>query len=193
MVKSDVKFKTKSNSISISVLQLPTICDPVPAITLGDWKQQLDDQNFNMADDVEPEEGGRWNGQIDILIGVQDYYSIVTGRSFSLSTRLKAVETVFGWVVHGNFDHVDSSHGQQTVLIASSAEEEKIDKMLQQLFDQDAVHPLDPVGGEDDNPALSHFRKTMKQLSDGQYQLRLPFKENRPHLPSNFRLAEKQA
>jgi len=44
-----------------------------------------------MAEGVEYESGDCWDGQIDILIGVQDYYSIATGRAFSLSTHLKAV------------------------------------------------------------------------------------------------------
>ena len=192
MPKMEVKLKTKINPINISVLQIPEICDPVPAITLGCWRDRITSQHMKMAAGVEMEQGERWDGRIDILIGVQDYYTIVTGRSFSLSTRLKAVETVFGWIVHGRLDHFEHTQNHSTVLLANQGEERRVDAMLQQLFDLDAIHPLDKVGSDENNPALAHFKETMRQLNDGQYELRMPLKENRPHLPTNRHIAEKQ-
>jgi len=56
----------------------------------------------------------------------------------------------------------------------------------------DAIHPLDePKGGADAESA--HFQKTMRQLENGQYQLRMSRKENSPHLPSNLNIAKKRA
>jgi hypothetical protein len=166
MQKCEVKLKTKENFINVPVLQLPAICDPVPAITLGSWRDRIHQEKLKLADGVETGKGERWDGRIDILIGTQDYYTIVRGRSFALSIRLKAIETVFGWVVHGKLDHFEATKSNHTVLVATRQEEERIDSMLQRLFDLDAAHPLDQTGKEDDL-ALDHFRDTMRALEDG--------------------------
>jgi len=193
MQKMEITLKTKTNSITINVLQLPTICDPVPAITLGNWRDRLQREKLTVAQGVEREEGKQWDGKVDILIGVQDYYTVVTGRSFSLSPRLQAVETVFGWVVHGKLEDIDKPIDRHAVLVAIQGEEERVDNMLQRLFDLDVAHPLDRAGiSEEKDLALVHFQENMKQLSDGQYELRLPLKANRPHLPTNRHIAEKQ-
>ena len=55
-----------------------------------------------------------------------------------------------------------------------------------------AIHPLDePMGRAD--AVSAHFQKTMRQIENGQYQLKLPRRENSPHLPSNLNIAKKRA
>jgi len=95
-----VKLKTnKTELIEISCVQMPQICQPLPAISIGDWREKMLEQQFQPADGIGKEEN--WNGQVDLLIGAADYYSIVTGRSSRINSNLMAIETAFGWILHG--------------------------------------------------------------------------------------------
>ena len=95
-----VKRKTnKTELIEISCLQMPQICQPLPAISIGEWREKMLEQQFQPADGIGKEEN--WNGQVDMLIGAADYYSIVTGRSSRINNNLMAIETAFGWILHG--------------------------------------------------------------------------------------------
>jgi hypothetical protein len=192
MPKVTAVFKVDStNKILISCLQIPTICDPVPAITLGHWRDKLQQRRLKLADDVEALKGEQWDGRIDVLIGTNDYYSIVKNNAFNLSDSLMAIETAFGWVLHGRLDQSKTT-SPRLALVALKNEEESAGTMLQRLFDADSFHPLDRAGQEDQDPALTHFQQTMTRLSTGQYQVKLPFKQNCPVIPSNFELAKKQ-
>jgi len=193
MPKVSLKIRThKTNDILLSCLQVNKICEPVPAISLGHWRDKLQQRRLTIADGVESKRNERWDGRIDLLIGTQDYYTIVTNKCFNLSENLMAVETAFGWILHGRLDQQPSSNPLLAIVAHEQEEEESTGVLLQRLFDLDAAHPLDRAGSEDPDPALTHFQQTMCRLDTGQYQLRLPFKYNRPLIPSNFEIAKKQ-
>jgi hypothetical protein len=40
-------------------------------------------------------------GAIDIIVGTADYNSLVSTEQLTLTTKLRAISTVFGWVIHG--------------------------------------------------------------------------------------------
>ena len=183
-----VSWKT---TFSVQCLQIPTICDTVPAITLGHWRDEMKRRQLHLAPGVEREKGGKWDGRIDILIGTHDYYNFVRNNSVNLSNSLMAIETTFGWIVHGRLDQQQRT-GSSLSLVAVNNEEESPNVMLQRLFDADSFHPLDRAGQEEEDPALDHFKLTMTRLPSGQYQLKLPFKQNCPTVPSNFEIAKKQ-
>ena len=56
-----------------------------------------------MADDFE-------GGEVDILIGIDNMYHVVLWDQVNLGDGLRAIDTVFGYVVHGR--HGDGSPDQ---------------------------------------------------------------------------------
>ena len=65
------------------------LCGPLPATQPPRIEAELD-----MTDDFS-------NGQVDVLIGLDHLYRIILWRQVELSEGLRAVETVFGYVLHG--------------------------------------------------------------------------------------------
>jgi len=102
-----------------------------------------------------------------------------------------AIQTIFGWILHGRL-HPTPETNSSLVLLSNSSKTDNIDELLKKLFNMDAIHPLDETTGGSD-AASAHFQKTMRQLENGQYQLRLPRKDNSPELPSNLNIAKKRA
>ena len=54
-------------------------------------------QSLPLADDFRP-------GNVDILIGTDMIYNVVGVNQRRISPSLRAIETAFGWVIHGNQD-----------------------------------------------------------------------------------------
>ena len=158
MHKVKLKIKTnQTNDISLSCLQVAKICEPVPAISLGHWREKLQQRRLPIADGVEVAQNERWDGRVDLIIGTQDYYAFVTNKCFNLSENLMAVETAFGWILHGMLDQQTSSNPLLALIAHEQAEKASTGVLLQRLFDLDAAHPLDRAGSEDPDPALTHF------------------------------------
>ena len=187
MKKVVVTVKSRDGDVDVVCLQMPKICDPVPAVSLGEWRGRIGEENLILAEGV-VKTGRHWNGQIDLLIGTQDLYAIIKDSTVRLSENLVAVDSIFGWLLHGALRGPVSTGSFVLVSNYQKPKLEDVDVLLKRIFDFDSHHPLDQGGNED--PLVSHFKRTVVQLDNGQYQLRLPFKANRPKLPSNFNLAK---
>ena len=72
-------------------LQVPS-APPASSVTLE-----------RMADDFS-------SGQVDVLIGIDHLYDIILWEQQAIGDGLRAIDTVFGFVIHG---HEGSLHGQQ--------------------------------------------------------------------------------
>ena len=102
-----------------------------------------------------------------------------------------AISTVFRWILHGK---LNENQTKSIALVSQVAQPTpSADEMFRSLFNMNAIHPLDQAGDEKIDPALLHFSQTMTQLPKGQYQLRLPRKDNFPDLPTNRNIATKQS
>ena len=84
----------------VEMLDKDIICDSVDIPEPGKWREVLADQDLPLAYDTISEDHP-WTGTIDVLIGADLYYKFVTGPNVRLNDELMAVETMFGWVLHG--------------------------------------------------------------------------------------------
>ena len=115
MERTSVKLKSNQGSeVNVNCLQIPRICSPIPVVALGQWQDRMRQQNLQLVEDEDKE--------IDLLIGTKDYYSIVTGNNFKLSTNLMAVETIFGWTLHGTLGQLPSSNQDPTITTKQDGE-----------------------------------------------------------------------
>jgi hypothetical protein len=187
MKKVVATLKSGEGNIDVVCLQIPKICDPVPAVSLGEWREHIEDQKLVLAEGV-VKTGRKWDGQIDLLIGTQDLYAILKDTTIRLGENLVAVESVFGWLLHGVLRGPTTARSS-LALISNSQKVEKVEVLLKRIFDFDSWNANDAEGIIED-PFISHFKSTVTQLNNGQYQLRLPLKKNRPDLPTNLHLAQ---
>jgi len=104
-----VKFKSNQGSeVNVQCLQIPRICGPIPVVALGQWQDRMRERKLQLVEDKEID--------IDVLIGTRDYYSIVTGNCTKLGNNLMAIETVFGWTLHGTLDQFSSFNPNSTTI-----------------------------------------------------------------------------
>ena len=89
---------------------------------------------------------------------------------FSSDQKLEARESIFGWVVRGNFHRTSNS----PFAMKATATEVQADVILQQLWDMEEVHDKTTPFTDDENRALDRFQESTKKLSDGRYSVSLP-------------------
>jgi hypothetical protein len=80
--------------VSLFLYATGSLCAPLVPRTVPSQREIL---HLPLADDF----GG---GPIDVIIGSDQFYQVVGQGSVALSSKLRAVETVFGYVVHGQGD-----------------------------------------------------------------------------------------
>ena len=86
--------------VSLDMWSTSQLCSPLPATSPPKVPSALPDL---MADDFE-------GGEVDILIGIDNLYHVVLWEQVDLGDGLRAIDTVFGYVVHGR--HGDGSPDQ---------------------------------------------------------------------------------
>ena len=115
-------------------------------------------------------------GPVDVLIGVDHLYRIVLWDQVRLTDRLRAVETVFGYVLHGREDEPLTSTCVKHTLRCSRLEPS--DCTAEQLWSLDAI-------GISSASEKTREAPEPKRLSDGRYEMGLLWaSEERP--VSNF-------
>ncbi|KAG0420672.1 hypothetical protein HPB47_003361 [Ixodes persulcatus] len=163
----------------IEVIETDVICDqkiPIPEPNLKKLLGQL-----KMADLT----NNNQHGDIDLLIGSEHYWDLVTGKSKPLKEKLRAVETAFGWSIQGpvraTFHDV---HCTQTIALKTFVAEAEATDCLERFLTED----------EGDNSAkqrqLDSFEESIKRVGS-RYEVALPWKPN-VNLDDNREMAEKR-
>ena len=134
------------------------------------------------------------NRTIDILIGAEHYYrfiyrNVIRGKI----NEPTAVESLFGWVLTGNYDKISTANNfNETHMLRVNSEicEHSNDdyKTMKKVLNYDSDTKLCI---ENKNDYIENFKKTLK-FDGKQYVIKLPFLENSENLPDNYILAKKR-
>ena len=89
--KVEVQLESRFGGCQVNVDLWSTneLCDPLPTTP-----SPKPDPGLDMADDFT-------GGQIDVLIGIDHLYRIILWKQVELTEGVRAIETVFGYVLHG--------------------------------------------------------------------------------------------
>ena len=129
---------------------------------------------------------------IDILVGSDYYWSIVTGEVIKAKTGLVAVNSKLGWLLSGPTDACTTEIVTHSNLAISTVhpealtvpEDDKRHSMLNCFWETDSygTHPESIVDctHEDFLPGL--------QFVDGHYQVNLPWNHDKSDLPTHYQL-----
>ncbi|KFM77345.1 hypothetical protein X975_06234, partial [Stegodyphus mimosarum] len=135
-------------------------------------------QNLQLADCC------RQSDKIDVLIGIDFYYSIITGKIKRISRDVVATESLFGWCLQGKVNNEFNELLTMKVIV----NENLISDQLQQFW------KLENLGLESDTQndktvdieIMKSFESDIK-YKNGRYQVRLPWKPNSKHLMEDNR------
>ena len=165
------------DSISISALSYPAICSPLPSKIDFDCPHL---EGLELADDwANP------RGSIDILIGSDHYWAVVTGEVVRGDDGRgpTAVNSKLGWLLSGPIDgtvglaatHTNLIISSQTECLGESSNDDGLTGTLKKFWETDAIgiHELQ------DESEVKPFM-TDVNFDGKRYVVGLPWTENRP-------------
>ncbi|XP_064475845.1 uncharacterized protein LOC135389743 [Ornithodoros turicata] len=114
--------------------------------------------------------------QVQILVGADHYWDLVTGKVVRLRSSLRAVETRLGWTVYGTTAESGiSEHYNQALVFRLSVDELERSSSLGQFWELEAIGIAAEKDSGVEDSVLQRFRETVEQ-KDGRYEVSLPYK-----------------
>ena len=95
VVKLSLQRPGHTSTIEITACTSPVICSSLPALVDVTKYEHLAD--LELADECT----GQWTDCIDVLIGSNYYWSVVTGEVLNSDSGPVAMKSVFGWLLSG--------------------------------------------------------------------------------------------
>ena len=171
------------------MLSVPSICEPLVCHSLVNCKDAYPHlSELEFAD--EPKVGQQLD--VDILIGSDHYWDLITGQVQRGIDGPVAIDTKLGWVLSGPFsipEQTDTSLSLVThalLLNPRLTEEQNLDETMKSFWELEAFGIPST-----DRSLYDQFCDTVK-FQDGRYEVRLPWKIPRQDLPSNYELSLKR-
>ena len=175
----------------LKLFMVPLICEPVTCQPISFCQDSF--RHLSQLDLADPPDGSP-DLDIDILIGSDLYWEIVTGELCRGVFGPVALNTELGWVLSGPVGTVGDS--APTCLITHTL---RIDGTphddLQALDDRlKSFWDLESFGISGSDCSVSVYKKFGESIrfSDGRYEVQLPWKQAHPTLPDNYNLSLKR-
>ena len=177
--------------IIINALVSPVISPPISA-HLSD-----DDLNFPYLQELRLADPVRTRGplEIDIIIGNDYYGSLVTGEIIKGDGSM-AMNSKFGWLLSGPLIQAEwpkeiiETHCYRIEVIPAQ-ENETLNEILPRFWELHSLEIVDSLKVEDE--VLRHVNELLSfNEQEGRFSVQLPWKQDRPPLPSNLGLCKKR-
>ncbi|XP_036140498.1 uncharacterized protein LOC118644875 [Monomorium pharaonis] len=179
MYKIRVRGLDNSYACNFSAMNQNTICGPISSIKCDSWVNELRTKNINLTDI------GNQSDSIDVLIGADVAGKLLIGRKHDMKNGLTALETHLGWTVMGKLPK--KCERTDAAMIITTMFVQEVD--LSDLWRLDAIGITDPIVKTDkavrDERTREFLIETAKLNTDGRYEVRLPWAEDRVPVSSN--------
>ena len=197
MFKCDtVRIKLDSRDgkgVDLKLVSVPLICDPLcgqPVVCAVSRFPEI--SHLDLADTATCSD----NLNVDILIGCDYYWQIVTGETIRVIGGPAAVRTIFGWVLSGPLKGLPCQASDVTLLNTSLVLRVDSNPVEPQHFDLETqlknFWDLETLGIQNEEPSL--YDRFLENVShDGtRYKVKLPWKEFHADLPDNLDLSQRR-
>ncbi|XP_072389479.1 uncharacterized protein [Diabrotica undecimpunctata] len=178
----DVELNHDTYSCTFEALDQAVICNSVSSIFDGPWTEELRKLNIEISDSYD-------STPIELLIGSDIAGKLYTGRRHIFNCNLVAIETLLGWTLMGKIP-VETHSNLSMISLSLFVNNAPITN----LWELDVLGINDPMERKTrDETALAAkklFLETISVDTDGRYEVRLPWLEGHPALPSNYHLAK---
>ena len=189
IVSVGMRLRERS-TMNLTLYVVPSICEPITcqsidtSITANEQLMTLD-----LADPTD----GTSDLPIDLLIGCDYYWDLVTGDICRTGTGPTAIHTKLGWVLSGptvtsesSITHTAITH--QLQVDCQLMNDEPLEDQLRAFWE------IESFGISQQENACSLYEQFTKSVSlqDGRYQVCLPWKEFHKPLADNYQLSLKR-
>ena len=185
VVKLGLELKN-SEHMELKLLVVPHICEPInnAAVALDKYPQL---KSLSFASDIEHP------SQIkpDILLGCDQYWSLVTGEVVKSELGPIAINTHLGWILTGPvaIREITAMHATlitHVLRVDGVSENKGLEKQLQSFWN------LESLGIIESNESVQTQFESHISLENGRYVASLPWKECCLSLPTNYKLSLKR-
>lgn len=171
--------------IKVNALVVPFISNSIP--TLDGSKTDKISRNRNLS--MTGLKGTQTLKSLGLLIGSDHYWQIVTGKCDRINENLVAVETIFGWCLHGK-SNAQADTQEPLVLCVDSETCESIDQGLRRFWEIESLGIYDEEK-DDNNAAAEIFNRTLVK-EENFYKVGLLWNGKEFKLKNNHLLAKKR-
>ena len=163
----------------------PTICSNLP--TLVDVNKYTHLQGLELAD-----KDNLHQSEIDILIGSNYYWQVVTGDIVNGDCGPEAVSSIFGSLLSGPVSHPSTEGSSYSLVIigksqckSKGSQNDCLAQILKHFWDNESIGILDIPERE---PSTQFLPEML--FNGARYKVRLPWKEDYPSndIPNHFHL-----
>ena len=186
----------KSTNIDIVALAVPVICAPL----CRKYNKMAKEQNEFVKALKLADNGSHDNNNVDILIGADIYWDIVSGNlKRNPKTGIVAISSELGWLLNGPVSREpeeDESGDDSCMSIHTLSIQSEVEEKDELTAEVKKFWNLDVVGiSENDDEGETKVEELVEPKinpSTGRYSCELPLKEGHPLMPDNYTLCEKQ-
>ncbi|XP_045777259.1 uncharacterized protein LOC123875465 [Maniola jurtina] len=186
-----VRLVTQSKAIR-------TVCaNVVPSISQGVPHPEKDLLDCKIKENYILADNGTLSDRVDILLGNDYYYTIMSTKKVRIAEDLYLIESEFGWMLSGKISENNNTVEQLSVLTyCQSSCEVRLNQPdppldngdLKRLWDLESIGITDSPKLSRDEEAIKHFNETT-EYRDNRYYISWPWNDYPTDLPSNFGLA----
>ena len=166
-------------ALRLRAFAVPTICEPLASSSL-----ELSIDHLSHLKLADPPDGSSNGREIDILVGSDYYWSLVTGRIQRGQSGPVAIETKVGWVLSGPATLV-GGQDHPTTLVTHTLHVNCLKRLESQLRSFWDIESLGIV--KEGDVVLDNFEERIV-FQEGRYEVPLPWKTSQPDLPDNYQL-----
>jgi len=186
VVKLFLQGHEQGEAISISALTSPVICSPLPSAVHVDKYSHL--RGLQLADNY-----NATSGEIDVLIGSNYYWNVVSGDTVRGDHGPVAVNSKLGWLLSGTVDSIEAMKINHTHLIISGSPANPLhtnDNVLMESLER--FWEVESIGVMDPSAVSSRKDPFLPSISfeNGRYEVGLPWKGTQCVVPDHLTLCE---
>lgn len=178
----DVTIFKGNYSHTFEVLDQLNICSEVSPVFYGPWMQELRSLGIEISD-------LNSQGPIEMLLGADVLGKLFTGKRHMLKCGLVAYESYVGWTLEGS---ITTSKAHSMTVTMSMLNNPSITE----LWRLDVLGIQEPTERKTKSEIAAEvknlFDETVMINKEGRYEVRLPWIEDHPPLPTNYSIAKKR-
>ncbi len=174
----------------LKLFVVPMICEPIACQPISFCQRDFSHlAGIELADISD----GHESMKVDILIGSDHYWELVTGETRRGNAGPVAIRTTLGWVLSGPTSSRRIPDAPAACLVTHTLRVDGLSQESQLLDDRlKSFWELESFGITDAARAVHDDFATTIQLVDGRYEVQLPWKEGHPALQDNYQLCLKR-
>ena len=169
--------------MTVSLFNVPIICDPLvcqPIDVCINQKPHL--KGLELADWAD--KGSTL--EVDILIGSDNYWDLVTGAVSKSTGGPTAIHTKLGWVLSGPVTVGNSNQCSMNLVTTHTL---RVDPLTGQLR---AFWELESLGIKPNEKSVYDDSRNDLKFREGRYEVSLPWKQFHRTLPDNYNLSQQR-